>query len=119
MRTTELSFIIKPSAIEGVGVFTTHGITKGTLLRLFPRANVRLWSHAQLAAQPLLADFCIRYGVEDKKGFYVSRDFGRMEIGWYLNHSPRPNAYHDQNYDYFALRDIAAGEEILIDYRKL
>ncbi len=41
-----------------------------------------------------------------------------MEIGWYVNHSNTPNAHH-LNYKYYALRDIKAGEEIVIDYNTL
>ena len=46
------------------------------------------------------------------------KDFGCMEIGWYLNHSKTPNAYH-RNYEYYALRDIKTGEEITVDYNTL
>jgi SET domain-containing protein len=41
-----------------------------------------------------------------------------MEVGWFLNHSDKPNAYHE-NYEYYALRDIKEGEEITIDYNSL
>lgn len=43
------------------------------------------------------------------------KDFGCMEIGWHLNHSKSSNAFH-RNYNYYALRDIKAGEKIVIDY---
>ena len=46
-------------------------------------------------------------------------DFGCMPAGWYLNHSSKGfNAVH-KNFDWFADRDILAGEEILIDYNAL
>lgn len=41
-----------------------------------------------------------------------------MDIGWHLNHSKNPNAGH-KNYDYYALKDIQKGEEIVIDYETL
>ena len=41
-----------------------------------------------------------------------------MSVIRYLNHSKTPNAYH-KNYNYYALRDIKAGEEITIDYNTL
>jgi SET domain-containing protein len=40
-----------------------------------------------------------------------------MYIGWYLNHSKAPNAdWDDDLAGYVSVREIAAGEEILIDY---
>jgi SET domain-containing protein len=42
-----------------------------------------------------------------------------MEIGWYLNHSDDPNVYHDEQYFYYSLKDIKAGEELFIDYSSL
>ncbi len=42
-----------------------------------------------------------------------------MSVGWFLNHSNEPNAENDEHYDYYAIRDIPKGAEILIDYDKL
>jgi hypothetical protein len=74
---------------------------------------------ARHIGEPLLAAFSRRFGLEYEEGCWVPPDFGCMEIGWYLNHSDTPNAYHDGSYEYFAGRNIAAGEEITIDYRTL
>jgi hypothetical protein len=41
-----------------------------------------------------------------------------MWIGWYLNHSGSPNSDEREEECYYAVRDIAAGEEITIDYKK-
>ena len=38
-KTTEFSFILKPSKY-GVGVFATHNIAKGTYLRLFNEKDI-------------------------------------------------------------------------------
>ena len=118
-ETSELSFILRPSPHDGVGVFCTHGITKGSRLRLFPGPAQRIVPHENLAGNRLLEVFCRWYGLEDHRGCHVPRDFGYMEIGWYLNHSGTPNAYHDENFDYFASRDISPGDEITIDYQTL
>jgi SET domain-containing protein len=37
-----------------------------------------------------------------------------MSVGWYLNHSQRPNLSVS---DYRALSDIAGGSELTINYR--
>lgn len=42
-----------------------------------------------------------------------------MSVGWFLNHSDEPNAENDEHYEYFAIKDIPKGAEILIDYDKL
>ncbi|MFW0837647.1 MAG: SET domain-containing protein-lysine N-methyltransferase [Candidatus Komeilibacteria bacterium] len=42
-----------------------------------------------------------------------------MHLGWYLNHSKTPTAYPDDDYKWYTVRDIKAGEEITIDYNLL
>jgi len=118
-ETTELSFMLCPSPHDGVGVFCTHGIRKGTLLRLFPGPEPRLVITRNTGDDPMLAVFSRHYGTEFPEGLYVPRDFGYMEIGWYLNHSASPNAFRNEEFRYFAGRDIAAGEEITIDYETI
>jgi hypothetical protein len=118
-RTTdEFSFILKPSKLSGVGVFCTHAIAKGTRLALFPNLKPRYISNARLERDPRLRAFCQVYGVAIGGGSVVARSFGHMHVGWYLNHSDEPNAHHER-FAYFASRDIAADEEITIDYRGL
>lgn len=47
--------------------------------------------------------------------------FNRLTVAWYLN-EPRkgegPNVRCNDSYDFFALRDISAGEELTVDYCK-
>ena len=114
--TDEFSFILKP-AEHGIGVFAVHDIKDGTYLRLFrdeseekPRAVTR-----KTADVP---EFFRQYCVGRGDTQLCPSDFGCMEIGWHLNHSKNPNAYH-KNYFYHASRDIKAGEEIVIDYNSL
>jgi hypothetical protein len=114
LKTTEMSFVLRPSAVHGIGVFAVHTIKKNTLLRLFARDDkVRyLKSSTRLKAM-------LMYCVPNGDGYYACpADFGRMSVGWHLNHSDTPNAYH-KNYTYYAGRDIRAGEEITIDYETL
>jgi hypothetical protein len=42
--------------------------------------------------------------------------FNRLTMSWYINHSENPNVYCDENYNFFALRDIKPGEELTADY---
>jgi SET domain-containing protein len=117
--TDEYSFSLKPSPIEGVGVFANHAIARGTWLRLFSEPWHRRFRRSS-PMSPERRDFLKRYCIENEKvdAFFGPRDFGRMSVGWYLNHSPHPNAAH-RKFKYFAVRDIATGEEVTIDYGTL
>ncbi len=115
-QTNEFSFILKPSN-HGVGVFAVHDIAKGTYLRLFGNEKlfenrIRILKTNDIPAP--FHDYCMNRGDE----LVCPEDFGQMPVGWYLNHSKNPNAHH-QNYNWYAFRDIMAGEEILIDYNSL
>ena len=115
-NTNEFSFILKPSKY-GVGVFTVQDIAKGTYLRLF--GNEKIFEHRIRTLNnknipEAFKDYCMNRG--DKS--ICPEDFGCMPVGWYLNHSKNPNAIH-KDYNWYALRDIKEGEEILIDYNSL
>jgi SET domain-containing protein len=113
-RTTEMSFVLKPSLIHGVGVFAAHTIEKNTKLRLFIKGErIRHFKSSARLKETII------YCIPQADGSYLGPgDFGRMSIGWYLNHSETANAFH-KNYTYYAKRRIRAGEEITIDYATL
>jgi SET domain-containing protein len=114
LKTTEMSFVLRPSPIHGIGVFAVHTIKKNTKLRLFARDDGIRYLKSSSRLEAMLS-YCIP--IED--GYYMCpADFGRMSVGWHLNHSDTPNAFH-KNYIYYAGRDIRAGEEITIDYETL
>jgi SET domain-containing protein len=112
--TTQYSFVLRPSSIAGVGVFSTHEISSGTPLRLFV-PDEKLCTIDRKSNGYYFAKW---FGVEVQDEYSCPEDFGRMSVGWYLNHSSDPNAYH-MDYNYYALRDIDDGEEITIDYHQL
>jgi hypothetical protein len=112
--TDEFSFVLKPSGIHGVGVFATHPIAKGSSLRLF----VDVEAVREVPMDHPRADVLVRNSIIMDTHFVCADDFGRMSIGWYLNHSDHPNAGHE-NYEYFAKEDIAADAELTIDYETL
>lgn len=113
-ETDELSFVLRPSGIAGVGVFITHPVTKGTYLAVFISDDVRRIAYSELEKDPQLKAFCLVYGIERAEYCCVPTSFTQMEMGWFLNHSATPNAIRDGGWR--AARDIAAGEEITIDY---
>jgi SET domain-containing protein len=104
--------ILKPSKIEGIGVFTTTRIKKGVLPPLFVSKD---WVLRRMAPTGYERRFCL-YD-EAREGYWWPRSFYQMNIGWYLNHSTNPNcssSIHPKT-----LRFIEAGEELTIDYRLL
>ncbi|MCE9561049.1 MAG: SET domain-containing protein [Planctomycetes bacterium] len=117
-----LHFRLKPSTIPeaGVGVFATTNIPQGTMLReLFGDDDVRRLSWEEFAAWDVPEDVKEHYVTRYETECFVPKDLNRMSVGWYLNDSETPNVAHDANYNYFALRDIAMGEELLIRYDDL
>ena len=111
--TNEFSFVLRPSE-HGVGVFAAHDIEEGTHLRLFPEKGPAPVERDANAVPECFRAYCIWKG----SLLTCPSDFGHMAIGWYLNHSKTPNAYHVE-FDYYANRDIKAGDEITIDYNSL
>lgn len=107
--------MLRPSRIEGIGVFATHSIQEGTYLALFCAGEASRIRQANKRNQALVS----RHGIPQGGRKYICPvDFRRMSVGWYLNHCKSPNASH-KNYRYLAVRDIALGEEITIDYATL
>lgn len=116
-NTNEFSFILKPTQ-HGVGVFAAHAIAKGAALRLFGDEE-SLAERSRMLSQAEVPEAFQDYCMHRAGGQLVCpKDFGSMPIGWYLNHSQEPNAIH-RDFRWYAARDIAAGEEILIDYSSL
>lgn len=117
-RTDEFSFLLRPSPY-GVGVFAAHAIRAGTSLRLYDEPPGTEISR-KVRASEVQGEF-IKYCIPCEEEGWVIRpvDFCKMDMVWFLNHSDTPNARHSADYIYRAIRDIAAGEEILIDYNAL
>jgi uncharacterized protein len=106
-----MALVIRPSRIHAAGVFTTAPIRKGSRVveysgpRLSPEEANRLYDGA---ARTYL------YGLEDGKTVIDGEGMGA-----YLNHSCDPNCEVDELKNrvwILAIRNIAAGEELLWDY---
>jgi hypothetical protein len=113
--------VLKPSPVHGIGVFTTGLIASGAHLRLWQHDDWRFITFAE--AQNDADVWAMRdiYCVTDGTGYHCPLDFHRMSIGWYMNHSDRPNVWSSKelNFEYYAVRDLQPGEEIFCDYRTL
>lgn len=115
--------MIKPSAIHGIGVFAIRDIPKGC--RNFFGPETGEWTELsfeeveQLPEQSrhLIETYCL---FDDRNYFVPARGFKAMDISLFLNHADEPNVVSVNEGEFFeAIRDIAAGEEILVDYDKL
>lgn len=109
----EFTFILKPSSIGGIGVFTTHDLPEGV--------HVFTGKHQTRTCKikdipPAFIKYCIF--INDHECLCPER-FDRMEIGWFLNHSHKPNITKKPDGYVVTTRDIHAGEEILMDYNEL
>jgi SET domain-containing protein len=106
-----MALVVRPSRIHAVGVFTTEPIRKG--------ARVVEYSGPRLTAEEAnrLYDGAARtylYGLDDGKTVIDGEGMGA-----YLNHSCDPNCEVDEIKNrvwILAIRNIAAGEELLWDY---
>ncbi|MBM7659885.1 SET domain-containing protein [Bacillus mesophilus] len=94
------------------GVFATCDIKKGQLFHEAPVVPYPNEQHKYIE-KTVLDDYVYEYGINHSA---IVLGYGML-----FNHSYEPNATYDINFskhtfDYFAYRDIKAGEEILINY---
>lgn len=126
---TELSnntyVMLKPSAIEGIGVFAIQDIPKGCR-EMFSKPDTNDdWitvSKTEVEKLPLHTQFIIgNYCLYDDDNYFIPADgFKKIDVTLFLNHADIPNVISINDGDYFeALRDIKAGEELLVDYGQI
>lgn len=94
------------------GVFATRDIQKGELIHEAPVLPYPNEEHEHIE-KTLLADYAFEYGINHSALV--------LGYGMLFNHSYQPNAVYDINFDnhtfdFFAYKDIKAGEEVLINY---
>ena len=109
-----ISTKVAASEIHGSGCFTEHKIKAGTVVwRFHPKVDVGFSGAQVLAMPPAFQAFLARY---------ASKEFGEdrytlcTDDARFLNHSNTPNLMHKAD-TIVAKRDIAAGEELTLNYR--
>jgi hypothetical protein len=117
--------MLRPSPIAGVGVFAIRDIPKGCRDMFSPPASDDEFvavPRADVDAQPahlrvLIENYCLY----DDTTYWIPRaGFRALDLSLFLNHADVPNVHAINDGAYFeALRDIAAGEELLVDYGML
>jgi len=109
---------VRPSKIHGLGLHAVNFIPRGTPVWRFERGFDHDFSPAQFSTLPLLAQKHARWFC------FVSKSNGHVILSGdhacFINHSLAPNtgvpADAPTPIVTIALRDIAAGEEILCNY---
>jgi SET domain-containing protein len=112
--------MIKPSPLHGIGVFAIRDIPKGTQ-NIFSK-GVGDWikvSKEEVDALPQHSKDLIENHCLFDEDFYFIPDYGfkLVDLVIYLNHSETPNVISlNDGEEFEAIRDIAIGEELLVDY---
>jgi SET domain-containing protein len=105
------------SEIHGAGVIAIRYIKKGTYIFYGDDQPIRWVNAKKLKRLPneikkLYKDFCIF-----KDNCYgCPINFNLLTPAWYINHSVNPNVACDQEYNFYAIRNIKEGEELTADY---
>jgi len=118
--------MIRPSPVEGIGVFAVRDIPKGCRT-MFSKANkehdewitVPKTEVEQLPehSRALIENYCL---YDEENYFIAEYGFKKMDLVNFLNHADEPNVMSVNDGEWFeALRDIKAGEELLIDYGEI
>ena len=112
--------MLRPSGIHGIGVFAIRPIPKGCR-NIFSKGQGE-WIKLPISDVELLPahskELIETYCLFDEENYYVP-DYGfkLMDLVNYLNHSSDPNIMSVNDGEEFeALRDIATGEELMINY---
>lgn len=110
------------SKIHGIGVFAIRDIPENK--NIFPddKTNIVWVPQEEIsglnlpnAILKLYTDFCI---YKDNK-YGIPENFNSITPGWYMNEPVKDtdeNVYVDENYNFYAKRNITAGEELLVKY---
>ena len=113
---------IGPSKVNGVGVIAIRTIPEGFNPFISPRdmdvvkipsSEIKESVAISASQKQLVKDMC----VEDDGFYYLPFDgLNELGVAWYLNHSKEPNMETQDGVEFFALRQILAGEELVVDY---
>ena len=114
--------MLKPSPIEGIGVFAIQDIPKGCR-EMFSKPDINdKWitvSKKEVENLPAHAQFIAgNYCLYDEENYFIpAHGFKKIDVSLFINHSDTPNIISINDGDYFeAIRAIKTGEELVIDY---
>ncbi|MDX2133858.1 MAG: SET domain-containing protein [Saprospiraceae bacterium] len=110
----QVPIFVGPSDRHGKGVFAGRDISAGEVIEICP---LILFPKAQLqhVRQTVLDDYYFDWG-DDGEWFAFALGYGSV-----YNHDYDPNAEYEMDFayqtiDFYAIKDINAGEEITVNY---
>jgi len=108
------SLYIKQSPGKGKGIFTNQAIKSGTLVEIAPVIVLPV-KDSTLIDQTLLYNYYFLWG-DAHKNYAICLGYGSL-----YNHSYSPNCiyetyYEDEVIHFIAIKDIAAYEELTVNY---
>jgi SET domain-containing protein len=108
---------LRPSAIEGLGVFAAEPILRGTMIwALDPKFDICVVESELDRLPPQMRDYITRYSYPhlERPGVLILDS----DNGKFMNHSDRPNTDFRRFDRAYALIDIAVGEELTCNYHE-
>jgi SET domain len=117
--------MLKPSPIEGIGVFAIRDIPRGCRDMFSKPDSNDNWitvPKTDVETLPPHAQFIVgNYCLYDEENYFIpDNGFKKIDVSLFLNHADIPNLISINDGDYFeAVRDIKAGEELLVDYGEI
>ena len=117
--------MIKPSPIEGIGVFALQDIPKGCRSMFSKATEEEQWltiskievENLPAHAKALIENYCL---YDEENYFVPDYGFKKMDLVNFLNHSDTPNIVSINDGEFFeAIREIKKGEELFIDYGEI
>ena len=110
---------IQRSEIHGVGVFAIRRIPNGTNIFQYDNSETVDINKNEIAnvdgdVKKLYDDFAII----SNENYKCPKNFNNLTVSWYLNDSDKShpaNVRCDKQYNFWAIRDIEKGRELLVD----
>ena len=107
------------SPVHGIGVFAIRSIEKGsyplkTIIK-YEDINIKPDELKKLppSLRKMINTFCY---VDGKRAEIPSIGLNTMHLSLYLNHSKKPNLRFNSDCELVAIRKVAKGKELFIDY---
>ena len=112
---------MKPSRIDGVGVFAAADIKRGQQVAegIHEQQYQQLMPWDELEkCDSIIREKILSFCVGSPDGFIPPEnlDFNTLSNDWYINHSCDGNVGIDEQGDFVARRNIRSGEELTYDY---
>ncbi len=110
---------LKPSKVDGVGVFALRYIPANVYVFYDMISDVDFYRWEQIYdVHPNVKEYIKKMCHTTFDGFYLSRTFNNISFAYYLNHSDTPNVqFLDHIRRWKTIKEIHEGEELFVKYK--